>query len=310
MPGENMFTMDPAEMQKRLEEISRDRGVAYGRVHELFASENRYGLEVASRFHGYLALSDAFKSFFLETTEVFNAALRPRISAPLSEFHAMFLPRLIHAWQSLCGFERLALHGYPLQAYAGLRNIFDGLQTTSAGLQGLVDFYATEGVVPGQNLDIDKVRKLRKKTEFAVSQLMVGERSGLSQTTIDEMAHWDRMFDFEVHGARLSFANAQDFMKGQGALPVHPQFSQRNFAIFMNRYCDIGWMTHRLMPLIQPPGLAFDGQWKEKWRVIDESFSLVSISLSKNVGKPIGAAIVEYVTTKFPFNADSEFPWK
>ena len=297
-------------MQKRLEEISRDRGIAYGRVHELLASEKQYGLEVVSRFHGYLALSDAFKSFFLETTEVFNATLRPRISTPLPEFHAMFLPRLIHAWQSLCGFERLALHGYPLQAYAGLRNIFDGLQTTSAALQGLVDFYATEGVVPGQNLDINKVRKLRKKTEFEVSQLMAGEKSGLSRATIDEMAHWDRMFDFEVHGGRLSFANAQDFMKGQGALPVHPQFSQRNFAMFMNRYCEIGWMTHRLIPLIQPPGIAFDRQWKDKWCVIDESFSLVSSSLSKDVGKPIGAAIVEYVATKFPFNADSEFPWK
>jgi hypothetical protein len=99
---------------------------------DLDRGRKQYGLAVASRFHGYLALSGAFKSFFLETTQVFNAALRSRISAPLSEFHAMFLPRLIHAWQSLCGFERLALHGYPLQAYAGLRNIFDGLQAKIA----------------------------------------------------------------------------------------------------------------------------------------------------------------------------------
>jgi hypothetical protein len=302
--------MNPGEMQQRLEEISRHGDVAYGRVHDLFESEKRYGLEVASRFHGYLALSDAFKSFFLETTEAFNSSIRPRIAAPLSEFHAMFLPRLIHAWQSLCGLERLALHGYPLQAYAGLRNVFDGLQTTSAALQGMVDFYATEGVVPGRSLDIHQVRKLRKKTEIEVSQLMAGAKSGLNQATIDELAHWDRMFDFEVHGGRLSFANAQDFMRGKGPLPVYPAFVQRNFAMFMNRYCEIAWMTHRLIPLAQPPGLFFDNEWKDKWRVIDESFLLVSESLSKEVGKPIGAAIVEYVTTKFPFSADSEFPLK
>jgi hypothetical protein len=301
--------MNPAEMQQRLEEISRDRGVAYGRVHELLASERQYGLEVASRFHGYLALSDAFKSFFLETTEVLNSMIRPRVTTPLSGFHAMFMPRLIHAWQSLCGFERLALHGYPLQAYAGLRNIFDSVQTTSAALQGMVDFYATEGVVPGQPVEIVQVRKLRKKTEQEVSQLMSGAKSGLSQSTIDELAHWDQMFDFEVHGGRLSFANAQDFMKGQGSLPVHPEFSQRAFAMFMNRYCEIAWMTHRLIPLIQPPGVPLDKQWKEKWRVIDENFSLVSNALTKDIGKPIGAAIVEYVTIKFPFSADSEFPW-
>jgi hypothetical protein len=37
---------------------------------------------------------------------------------------------------------------------------------------------------------------------------MAGEKSGLSQATIDEMAHWDHMFDFEVHGGRLSLAAA------------------------------------------------------------------------------------------------------
>jgi len=89
--------MSPADMQQRLEEISRDRGIAYGRVHELFASERQYGLEVASRFHGYLALSDAFKSFFLETTEVLNSTTKPRVATPLSEFHAVFMPRLVHA---------------------------------------------------------------------------------------------------------------------------------------------------------------------------------------------------------------------
>ena len=56
--------MSPAEMQQRLEEISRYcRGIAYGRVLlDLFDSENKFGLEIASRYHGYLALSDAFKS--------------------------------------------------------------------------------------------------------------------------------------------------------------------------------------------------------------------------------------------------------
>jgi hypothetical protein len=79
--------------------------------------------------------------------------------------------------------------------------------------------------------------------------------------------------------------------------------------MFMNRYCEIAWMTHRLIPLIQPPGVPFDGQWKDKWRLIEESFSRISNALTKDLGKPIGAAIAVYVTTKFPFNADSEFPW-
>jgi len=164
-------------MQRPLGSISGYNGEPYGRVHLLFDAEKAYGLQ-ATKFRGYLSLSDAFKCFFLETVETFNTYIRPHVKAPLSEFHAMFFPRLVHAWQSLCGFERLALHGYPLQAYAGVRNIFDPVQTLSAALQGLVDFYATEGVVPGQPVDMKKVKKLRRQTEQDVSILMSGAKSG------------------------------------------------------------------------------------------------------------------------------------
>jgi hypothetical protein len=166
------------EMLKRLDAISKDNGVPYGRVRELFEAEKQYGLQV-TKFQGYLRLSDAFKSFFLETGEKFNSQIWPRIKSPLSEHHAMFFPRLFYAWQSLCGFERLALHGYPLQAYAGLRNIFDSLQSVSAALQDFVDFYAIEGLVPGQTFDQAQMNKLRRQTEQQVSLVMSGSKSGL-----------------------------------------------------------------------------------------------------------------------------------
>jgi hypothetical protein len=294
-------------MIERLDEISDYRGQPYGRVHLIFDAEDKH-LQETKRFRGYLALSDAFKSFILETTEAFNVDLRPRIQAPLSEFHAIFVPRLIFAWQSLCGAERLALHGYPLQAYATTRNVFDSLQALSAALQGLVDFYATEGVVPGQNFDLAQVKKLRRRTETEVSLLMSGSKSGLSQATIAELAVWDEMFNYEVHGARLSLAGAISFMKGQASLPLVPSFKESDFAMFMNRYCEIAWMLHRLVPLIQPPSIPFDSTWKEKWVVIDDSFELTVHSLTKENGKAIGGAIVEYVRAKFPFDANATFP--
>ncbi len=301
--------MEPGEMQRRLDAISDDNGVPYGRVHELFDAEKAYGLK-AIKFKGYLSLSDAFKSLFLETAELFNSRIVPRVKAPLSEYHAVFFPRLFYAWQSLCGFERLALHGYPLQAYSGIRNIFDSVQALSAALQGFVDFYAIEGLVPDQILDVAKMKKLRRKTEQEVSLLMSGSKSGLSQATIDELALWDSLINYEVHGGRLSLANAQGFMRGQEKLPIFPQFRERDFAMFMNRFCEIAWMTHRLIPLVQPPAIPLDLPWKEKWGVIDESFGIVSSSLTKENGKAIGAAIVEYVNAKFPFSADSTFPLK
>ena len=97
-------------------------------------------------------------------------------------------------------------------------------------------------------------------------------------------------------------------MRGKERLPVFPQFRERDFAMFMNRYCEIAWMTHRLIPLLQPPAIPLDQRWQEKWNVIDKSFGIVSLSPTKENGKAIGAAIVEYVNAKFPFSADSTFP--
>src|SRR5688500_14673728 len=134
---------------------------------------------------------------------------------------------------------------------------------------------------------------------------MSGSKSGLSQTTIDELALWDSLFNMEVHGGRLSLANAQGFMKGTDRLPIFPEFRQRDVAMFMNRYCESGWMTHRLVPLVQPSAIPFHQEWKEKWRVIDESFGIVVLSLTKENGMAIGGAITEYVNAKFPFNSDS-----
>lgn len=299
--------MTPEEFQNRLKEISRYNGVEYGRVHLLFEEEAKYG-SIAAQFYGYMALSDAFKCFFLETVELVNVVCRPKITQPLSEFYAFYLPRVTHAFQSVCGAERAALHGYPLLAYTSLRNVFDNNVLSSAALQKLTTFYAIEGLNPQQPFDLAKVKKLRKDTEFEVRRMMTGAQSGLSGQTIDELAKWDSLFDFETHGARLSLASAMGWIKGTETLAVLPRFAARDFAMFMNRFCEISWMLHRLLPLLQPPSAELPNEWQEKWSIVDDSFRIMVQALTDDTGKKIGAAMVEFVTSKFPFSAKSTFP--
>lgn len=299
--------MSPEDFVKRLDAISEHDGVPYGRAHLLFDEEEKHG-QVVLQYKGYLALSDALKCFFLETVELFNIECGPKINTPLSEFYALFAPRLSHSFQSLCGAERVAIRGYPYHGYTLLRNVFDNLVLTSAALQKLADFYSIEGVEPGKPVDPDAVRKLRKSTEFAVRRKMTGDQSGLSQQTVAELAKWDALFDYETHGARLSLTQAMGWMKKTAPLLVLPEFDESAFAMFMNRFCEVGWMTHRLIPAVQPPGVPLPDGWKEKWRVIDESFEISVESLTKQLGKTIGAAIVEFVKAKFPFNEHSAFP--
>lgn len=303
--------LSPEEFVKRLDTISESEGIPYRRVHFLLEEEQKYKQAVL-QYKGYFALTDAFKCFFLETVERINTDCRWKITAPLSEFYSMFVPLMAHSFQSLCGAERVATCGYPLHAYTLLRNTFDTLVLTSASLQKITDFYSLEGVErenpPGQPLDIMAIKKRRKQTEYEVRRKMTGNQSNLTPQTLDALNKLDMVFDFEVHGARVSLGEAQGWMQGAEPLPVMPRFKEMPFGMFMNRYCEVGWMTHRLMPALQFPGVPLPEAWKEKWRVLDASFEQIVNALTKQCEKPIGAAIVELVKAKFPFNEHSAFP--
>lgn len=301
------MTLSPEEFVKRLDTISQNDGIPYSRLNLLLEKEQKYQQEIF-QYKGYLALSDAFKCFFLETVELINTVCRPKIKISLSEFYPIFVPRLAHNFQSLCGAERVAVCGYPFHAYTLMRNIFDNVVLTSAALQKVTDFYSIEGLIPGRHLDIAAVKKLRKDTEFEVRRRMTGNQSGLTQETRDELIKWDALFDFEVHGARLSLTSALGWMNGLEPLPIVPRFEEMQFAMFMNRYCEVGWMVHRLIPAFQPPDVPFPEAWMEKWRVLDDSFENIVNSLTQQLGKKIGTAIVELVKVKFPFNEQSAFP--
>jgi hypothetical protein len=299
--------MTPEEFQKRLDAIFTYKGVAYGHVELLLEEEEKHSKAVL-QFQGYLSLSAGLKCVFLEAVELFNTQCRPKITRAMSEFYGIYVARLAHGFQSLCGAERSAIRGYPLLAYTSLRNIFDNVVLSSAAMQKFTDFYAIEGIEPGKPFDPDEARKLRKKTESAVRRLVTGQQSGLSLTTIEELSKWDALFDYETHGARLSLASAMEWIKGRGPLSVLPQFDARDFGIFLNRYCEIAWMAHRLLPLIQAVEAPLPEKWKQKWRVVDDSFRITVEALTDQSGKKIGAAMVEFVNSKFPFGADSAFP--
>jgi len=301
------MAMSPEEFVKRLQDISEHDGIPYGRRRLIDEKEQTYNSRVL-KYKGHLALSDAFKCFFLETVELLNAYCRPTNRVPVHSVYGFFVPRMRHAFHSLCGAERAAVTGYPMLAYTVLRNVFDNLILFSAALQKFTDFYSIEGVEPDKPpIDIASVNKLRKKTERAARLKMTGDESNLTQETRDELAKWDMTFDWEVHGARLSFVAAQEWIRGNEPLTVLPQLVEREFVMFINRYCEVGWMTHRLIPNLQLPGNPLSDAWKDKWRVLDDSFEAVAREFSES-GKPIGAAIVELVKTKFPFNENSEFP--
>ena len=260
------------------------------------------------QFKGYLALSRAFMCFVLETIERINTECHPKITKPLPELYALFGLRLAHDFRSLCAAERVAVDGYPYHGYTLLRNTFDNLVLTSAAFQGFANLYHILGIFPGKEIDQHSIRQLRKATERAARLVMTGKRSGLLQGIIDELAEWDTLFDYETHGGLLSLTHGQGWLRQIAPLHWLPNFDETAFSMFMNRSSEIGWMAHRLVPLLQPPGIPLPDTWVEKWRLIDQSFEFVTESLTRQCGKKIGTVIIEFVEKKFPFNERCEFP--
>jgi hypothetical protein len=92
-----------------------------------------------------------------------------------------------------------------------------------------------------------------------------------------------------------------------GGMPVLPTYGEKAHAMFMNRHCEIGWTTHRLVPMVQAPGCPFAPEWREKWSILDECFKVSVEALTAQFGKQIGSAVSAFVETKFPYSADSSF---
>jgi hypothetical protein len=78
--------------------------------------------------------------------------------------------------------------------------------------------------------------------------------------------------------------------------------------MFVNRYFEVCWMTLRLIPALQLPGMPLSQEWMDKWTMLDNALGMTVQTLTVQHGNKIGAAIVELVKAKFPFNAQTDFP--
>jgi hypothetical protein len=261
----------------------------------------------AATFHGLVTISNAFRSFVIETIDTLNDIWGPHASrAPPS--HTWLLPRLAQGFHWLCGAEQQAFAGYPYPAFAQVRNIFDSAVVTSAVAQGWVSSQDADGLTPGEPFDPAAAKKKRKKVEYLIFKRMTGAASGLSATTLHELAMVGEMFDWEVHGQRMSATRSLLWLKGQAPLAFLPQFDEGSFTPFMNRYLETMWMVHRLVPLARPYTAPVPSEWRDKWIVLDESLKTNTFSLTAQFSKPIGQAIVDFVTAKFPFDTNSTLP--
>lgn len=293
--------MEPAEFVKRLASLKFESDLGM-----LERAEESFGASMAA-YKGYEALAVAFTQFFLETVYLFNRDIVPVRTAPVSAQHGLFVEKLVRAFSTLRAVRIVAHSGYPLQGFTLLRNIYDDCVLAAAVMQGLTDFEQLHGVKPGEAPDPEQARRNRIAVERAVRAKMDGKESGLPAEVQRALRLVDDMYDSETHGGRVTTAYNMDWLRGS-PLPVVPRFREDVASLFMNRWLETAWLTHRLVPFIQLPGAALSDDWAEKWRVIDDSFNQVVISLSRDLKKPYFKAVCDFVAAKFPFTAAARLP--
>jgi len=308
MMNNKKLEIDPEAFQKDLESISNCHGIPFGRLEEYWQAETDHVYSMRSSNAGTLLLIRAFQSMFLEAVELTNVNSIQSTASPSLPFFTRFLPKFVHVFHQLCASELAATHGYPLPAYTILRNVFDQLVLLAASMLRLTDLNKADGYDPNIEYSPNSAKTLGIKNERAVRRKMLGKESGLSNETVNHLKIWDALFDFEVHGARLSLTTAIDWINGNGALQVYPHYNSSSVTTYSNRVCEICWMAHRLLPLIQHSALHFPAEWKAKWRLLDSRFEDQVRHFANEQVDKVGLGIIELVMMKFPFNESTLYP--
>jgi hypothetical protein len=303
------------EWQQRLEDNFSYRGVVGGRLLPLVMEQERLcGAQFIRTFHGHRILTDSFLDFFAQTLDS-TAALRYQIGWPQdTPYYVPCLLAFVTQFRGMRAAEILSVNGYPLDGYALQRNLKDQAIFIGSVVSGISSFPALYGLKrtagskqPWSKEDHERVFRDRLDEETRVLDHTIGKRSGLAEEHINALGHWNRLFNVQVHGARLaSMREADAWVMNKKSFSVGPRIDNDGSAMYMNRSNEVAWMMLRTLPFLQFEDRPFDQSWREKWAVLDESLR-VAIEGRGNLGKKIAPAFIAMIDSRFATSPASRY---
>jgi hypothetical protein len=298
-----------SQWQDRLHEAFDYNGVLGGKF--LLGTrilEEMVGQLFVHKFHGHRLLTDAFLDFFAETLQT-QLAFHSQYGWPGNEpNYALTLLMYLTMFRTVRATEVLSVNGYPLQGYALQRSIKDQVFILCAIANNMIGFNEMFGW-QGLTLDATRTEENRKmaanrmKTEHKIRSVIIGNESGLSEETKDELLNWDLLFNVETHRGLFTLFDALgDALKGKLDV-VGPSPEEKNDAMFINRSNELNWMILRLIPCMRRKELVWSDEWRKKWDLLEESFRMMNEGFA-DLGKKIPLGHLELIETKFKFGTD------
>jgi len=267
-------------------------------------SEAEAGSQIIDRLPRHIVLMDSFMGFFLETLVL----ARDRIRAVGWSRDAHYPAALVcfsNMFRRFRCCEVLFMKGYAFDGYALMRDLKDRAFLLAGVARNMATFtmimVGPDACDPSQDDYANKTTRSRKNIENLISRRMSGKDSGLSIDIQNDLKRWDQLFNYEVHGGILSFAQEVAALYTAGKAPsIGPMFDDDALAMYVNRSVEIGWLVVRLLPFLQMSLADFGSEWEDKRAILDESFRYMVEELGL-LGKKIGDSLIAMVDTKFSF---------
>jgi hypothetical protein len=158
-------------------------------------------------------------------------------------------------------------------------------------LYGLKEPIAT----PWTNKDHKTALNRRKDEEKRIFDRVIGNNSGLDCAYLAALTQWNELFHRQVHGARLStMREIFSWIQDKKDFSVGPRLDDDGFAMYMNRFTEIAWMTLRSLPFLQTERIGFTNEWQHQWAVLDNALR-VSVEGLGSLGKKIAPAFIAMI---------------
>jgi hypothetical protein len=301
--------MEVAEWQNRLEKNFKLGGIIGGHLMKVLNQEAAFRDYVLQKFYGQVVLMDSFFSFFIETVNIARRLVREKGMPKNRDHYPILLLYYITIFRSFRAAENLWLTGYPLDGFALLRDLKDRVMILGALIHGKTSFPKLNGMEPARQVteeNFPRIIKEIKMEERRILDEMIRKKSGLPIEIQKELKIWESLFNAEVHGSRLTFAQDLDWLLGKKPLSLGPVPNEKGPAIYMNRASEIGWFVVRTFSFLQVEPGAFGREWEQRRSILDDSFRIMVEGLAKS-GKKIGEAILVLAEKKFTFPRDLHY---
>jgi hypothetical protein len=296
--------MSVDEWHKRLADTFKVNGLVGGHLRIVHDAEDKVGNYLVSQFRGQDALLCSFQSFFIETLMLANRDINARGWPKNAPNYTVTLAAFFNLFRRFRACEVLYIKGYPLDAYALMRDIKDRALLMAGVARNITTFERILGLPVSDPSKPDAYGKEqtrnRKDNEHRVMHAMTGKTSGLPGDVQDDLKRWDDMFHLEMHGGTYSLMQELGELQKSKMLQIGPSVVQDAYIMYVNRSSELGWMATRLLPYLQMTEHAFGGDWHKKRDIMDDSFRYMLEGLS-NLGKRLGESFITMMDDKFAF---------